>query len=96
MGAWQLTLRQSIGAVILLMGAAGVTLLLVTNNMYRHLSGDNEREALAEMVALKTADVVAALERILVEFTTFVQQDERMRRWLRDADPGLVQVLLNP
>lgn len=78
------------------MGAAGVTLLLVTNNMYRHLSGDNEREALAEMVALKTADVVAALERILVEFTTFVQQDERMRRWLRDADPGLVQVLLNP
>lgn len=95
MGAWQLTLRQSIGAIILLMGAAGVTLLLVTSNLYRHLSGDNEREALSEMVALKAADVVADLERILVEFSTFVQQDERMRRGLRDADPGLVQALLN-
>lgn len=95
MGAWQLTLRQSIGAVILLMGAAGVTLLLVTNDLYRHLSGDNEREALSEMVALKAADVVADLERILVEFSTFVQQDERMRRGLRDADSGLVQSLLN-
>ena len=57
------SMRTTLGLTIGLMGLLGVILALTTGEIYRHLAFDNEREAMAELVAVNAAEQLRDLEK---------------------------------
>lgn len=62
MKAPRFSIRSSLGLTVVSMGVMGLVLALITGEMYRSLSLDNHRDALVELIHIKTNDLMATLE----------------------------------
>ncbi len=62
MKALRFSIRTSLGLTIVLMGTMGLVLALMTGEMYRSISLENHRDALVDLVQIKTNDIMTALE----------------------------------
>ncbi len=63
MQAPHFSIRTSLGLTVMLMGVMGLALALITGEMYRTISLDNQRGALVELIRIKTNDLFTALEK---------------------------------
>lgn len=80
-----------------LLGASVVTLMLVSLHIYRQLSYDNEADALAKLIGLKTHEQMQALNAVAREAGLHLQQREILRAALKDRDvTTLIPVLNGP
>ena len=57
------SMRTTLGLTIGFMGLLGVILALTTGEIYRRLAFDNQREAMAELVAVNAAEQLRDLEK---------------------------------
>jgi diguanylate cyclase (GGDEF)-like protein len=61
-GKIRISLRSTLGATILLMGALGMTLALTTGEIYRDLALDNQSRAFSALIGLKADDLLKELD----------------------------------
>ena len=71
----QLTMRTSLTLTIVVMGLLGLALALVTGEVYRHLTLDNQRTAMTDMLRLKTDDLLKDLEVNSRDLALAIQHD---------------------
>lgn len=90
-----LTLKQSISTAIVLLGIAGVFLLIFSGHAYRQLTYENEQAALSELVGLKMNDLLSELDRRSKEMGSNLQQEAKMRSALKARDTTAITQHLN-
>jgi len=57
----RLTLQQTLAAAILLIGAIGIALVLMTDYTYRRLAYEQQQESVSKLIAIKSADLIKKL-----------------------------------
>ena len=61
MNSKRLTLQQTLAAAILLIGAIGIALVLMTDYTYRRLAYEQQQESVSKLIAIKSADLISKL-----------------------------------
>lgn len=88
------SMRTTLGHTVGLMGLLGLGLALATGELYRDLAVENQRAALADLVELKSGDLLRELDGRSRDLGLAVQGDEKFRRAYAAHDlPALVHVL---
>ncbi|MBI3547332.1 MAG: EAL domain-containing protein [Gammaproteobacteria bacterium] len=76
----RLTMRASLGLTILVMGLLGLALALMTGEIYRQQTLENQRAAMVEMLRLKTHDLLNNLEVKSRDLGLSMQHDAKFQR----------------
>lgn len=95
MPASRFSIRTSLSLTIMLMGAVGLALALITGQMYRSTSLDNHRAALVELINIKTHDLLAALEDQSRSLGLAAQQGVAFNTGFDRRDSAALTTLLN-
>lgn len=89
-------MRFTLGATILLMGLLGLVLALVTGEIYRHQTLENQRAALEELVQISVDEQLRDLEERARDLGLALQSEPGFRRALAGGKRDvLVSQLLN-
>lgn len=73
-------MRALLGATITAMGLLGLVFALITGGIYQHLALENQREALVELLKLKTHDLLLDEEAKSRDLGLTLQHDEKFQR----------------
>ncbi len=95
MPAPRLSIRTSLGLTVVLMGAMGLGLALITGEIYRSISLDNHRQALVDLVQIKTNDLMAALEEQARSLGLAAQQGTTFNTAFDQRDIAILSSLLD-
>lgn len=74
------SLRALLGVTIVAMGLLGLVFALITGGIYQHLAMENQREALVELLRLKTHDLLLDEEAKSRDLGLALQHDEKFQR----------------
>ncbi len=75
-----LTMRASLSLTIVIMGLLGLALALATGEVYRQQTLDNHRAAMAELLRLKTDDLLRELEAKSRDLALAIQHEPGFQR----------------
>jgi len=95
MKAPRFSIRISLGLTVVLMGAMGLALALITGEMYRTISLDNHRQALVDLIHIKTNDLMAALEEQSRSLGLAAQQSSAFHAAFDQRDVAVLGTLLD-
>ena len=95
MKAPRFSIRTSLGLTIVLMGIMGLMLALTTGEMYRNISLNNHRDALVELIQIKSSDIMAALEEQSRSLGLGVQQGTTFNTAFDQRDVTALSVQLD-
>ena len=73
-------MRALLGATITAMGLLGLVFALITGGIYQHLALENQREALVELLKLKTRELLLDEEAKARDLGLVLQHDEKFQR----------------
>ncbi|MDH5513308.1 MAG: hypothetical protein OEY27_08885, partial [Gammaproteobacteria bacterium] len=91
-----LTMRASLSITIVVMGFLGLALALMTGEVYRQQTLDNQRSAMANMLRLKTDDLLKDLEVKSRDLGMAIQHNPDFQRAFAARDTrSLVQLMDN-
>ncbi|OZA29927.1 MAG: hypothetical protein B7X91_00370 [Hydrogenophilales bacterium 17-64-11] len=90
-----ITLRVLSGLVVLAMGVLGMSLALVTGEIYHRLTLDNQRQGLSGMVGLAVGERIERLEEKSRSLGLSIQSDPTFERLLKAGDYSAVNHLLD-
>ena len=95
MKALRFSIRTSLGLTVVLMGTIGLLLALITGEMYRTISLDNHREALVDLIQIKTNDLMTMLEEQSRSLGLTAQQSAAFNTAFDQRDVAALTTLLN-
>lgn len=95
MKAPRFSIRISLGLTVVSMGVMGLVLALITGEMYRTLSLDNHRDALVELIHIKTNDLMATLEEQSRSLGLAAQQGAAFNSAFDQRDITVLSALLD-
>lgn len=81
-----LTMRASLSLTIVVMGLLGLTLALLTGEVYRQQTLDNQRAAMVDMLRLKTEDLLKELEAKSRDLALAIQHAPEFKRTFVSRD----------
>ncbi|MEW6330368.1 MAG: diguanylate cyclase, partial [Pseudomonadota bacterium] len=90
-----LTMRASLGITIVIMGLLGLALALATGEVYRRQTLDNHRAAMAELLRLKTDDVLHELEAKSRDLALAIQSEPLFQRAFAARDTTTLSRLMD-
>jgi len=90
-----ISLRVLSGLVVLVMGVLGMSLALVTGEIYHRLTLDNQRQSLSGLVGLAAGEVVEGLEEKSRSLGLSIQSDPTFERLLKAGDFSAIAALLD-
>lgn len=83
-----------VASTVAFLGVVGLTLTLLTGDLYRDLAFENQRKGLADLLEIKTEDLLSQLTGYATDLGTAVQKNSDFRRAYRERDiPELRRVL---
>jgi diguanylate cyclase (GGDEF)-like protein len=88
-------LRTGLGLTILLMGAFSILLVFVSEMIYRSHAIDNQRQALVQLVRLKSTDLIEDLEKTAGRLGLEIQQPAAFRQAFRANDRAAMESQLD-
>lgn len=90
-----MTMRASLSLTIVIMGLLGLVLALVTGEVYQQQTLDNHRAAMADLLRLKTDDLLRELEGKSRDLALVVQHDPEFQRAFAARDVASLARLMN-
>lgn len=90
-----LTMRASLSLTIVIMGLLGLTLALVTGEVYRQQILDNQRQAMSNMLRLKSDDLLRELEVKAGELALAIQHEPEFQRAFQVRDTRTLSRLMD-
>lgn len=90
-----LSLRVLSGMMVLIMGILGMSLAVLTGEIYHRLTLENQRTGLADMAGLAVDEALARLEEKSRSLGLSVQSSQEFERALRVGDYAAIQSLLD-
>ncbi len=91
----QLSLRISLGVTICLMGVLGMVLALVAGEVYRRHAVESHREALVDLLTLKSHDLLAVGDDRARDLGLAIQSDHEFAQLLRARNRDALVARLN-
>ena len=88
-------MRTTLSLTIGLMGLLGVALALTTGEIYRHLALDNQREAMAELIAANVGERLHQLDNDARDFGLTLQNSPAFRHAFEAGDREILTPLLD-
>ena len=89
------TLRTGLGLTIVLMGLFTIALVSLSEEIYRDHAIENQQAALADLVELKTDDLLQALGSNAGRLGLEIQHDQHFREAFKSKDRDALQELLD-
>lgn len=90
-----ISIRTNLGIIIVVMGVLSIVLALTTGEIYRHLALENQRDALARIIELKSHDLLADLEENSRNLGVGQQREPAFRQALATKDKENLVAILN-
>lgn len=91
----RISIRTSLGLTVLVMGMIGLALALITGELYRKISLENHRAALVDLIRIKSADLLLALEDQSRSLGLASQQSPAFNAAYDQRDLNMLTPLLN-
>ncbi len=88
-------LRTGLGLTILLMGVVAIGLVFLSAEIYRHHAIENQRAALANLIELKTGDLLETLKGNAGKLGLEIQHDKNFRGAYKNNDRESLKSLLD-
>jgi predicted signal transduction protein with EAL and GGDEF domain len=92
---YRLSMRTSLGLIIVMMGLLGMALAVVTGEVYRQHAVETHRATLENLVTLKTDDVLKDSANLARELGLGLQHEHNFARLIRSHDYAAIQDRLN-
>lgn len=90
-----ISLRTLSGLIVVVMGVLGISLALVTGEIYHRLTLDNQRQGLSRLMGLEVREVLEGLEEKSRSLGLSIQSDPAFERVLKSGDYAAVAHLLD-